>query len=238
MNKVNYWAAVVSADLFSVLAPFGKACHVLGDSKVTVGTRAVLWRRFGLGCAERRRRGCKCTSKPSTFLKCSVSQHFLGNTRDKSRATGKLVLFRWKILKWKVTSLPTGSHLNSMLSKGTASYSLWYKYFWTECSQCPKNGPHAAFAALPLFRVSNKSHAKFSCLPTYPHSMDIWKWGLQERVNTTSAIQFVCLHPAHLLKWEACAQLVFNGLCLMKGWFQPSALGTEDHLLSSHCRWH
>lgn len=193
MNKVNYWAAVVSADLFSVLAPFGKACHVLGDSKVTVGTRAVLWRRFGLGCTERRRRGCKCTSKPSTFLKCSVSQHFLGNTRDKSRATGKLVLFRWKILKWKVTSLPTGSHLNSMLSKGTASYSLWYKYFWTECSQCPKNGPHAAFAALPLFRVSNKSHAKFSCLPTYPRSMDIWKWGLHGGEGEYNINNPVCL---------------------------------------------
>lgn len=178
MNKVKCWGAMVSADPFPVLAPFGKACHVLGDSKVTMGTRAMLWRRFGLGCAERRRRGCKCTSKPSTFLKRSVSQHFLRNTHDKSRTTGKLVLFHWKILKWKVTSFPTGSHSNSMLSKGTASYSLRYKYFWTECSRCPKNGPHAAFAALPLFRVSNKNHAKFSPLPIYPHSMDIWKRGL------------------------------------------------------------
>lgn len=78
--------------------------------------------------------------------------------------------------------------------------------------------------------------------PAFPPIPVRWTFGngacTGERLNTTSAIQFVCLHPAHLLKWEACAQLVFNGLCLMKGWFQPSALGTEDHLLSSRCRWH
>lgn len=122
----------------------------------------------------------------------------------------KLVLFHWKILKWKVTSSPTGSHSNSMLSKGTASYSLCYKYFWAECSQCPKNGPHAAFAALPLFRASNKNHAKFSHLSPLNGHLEMGLangrgWIQYQQSSLSVCIQLICLSEKPVHGWFSMA---------------------------------
>lgn len=62
MNKVIYWGAVISADPFPALAPFGNPDMSWGTAKSQWGQG--LCSGEDLGCSEQRRRGCKTFHLP------------------------------------------------------------------------------------------------------------------------------------------------------------------------------